>query len=179
MRFTESFNKKNAHISTLKDKCEVLEANKAVNRYLTFSQNIAKIAPQLKADVYCGHGVQVLSAIHELKANVGGQTICDVIETPNMVDRLRSPGWHPSVISMIDDSNEGFLRKTDRLLTVGWALGSELNKVNSSVEVLPNYRSYAEANESDYLRRLHGIPKTDKIILCISTLSEIFGDFFL
>lgn len=150
--------------------------NIAVNRYLTFAQFCEDIAPEIKADVYVGHGIHSLPAVDILARSVGGKKFSDVIEIPSFFDRIIVPNWHISNIVLLDNAFESYLRQFDGLLTVGWALKDEINHYGPPVTVLPNYRYAEELKPNNILREMCHIDEDQKIILSISTVTAGFED---
>jgi len=157
---------------------ESYRKNRIINTCLTFAQKTRDRAQDLEAEVYCGHGVQTLPAIHELKEVSGGKTVCDVIEIPEFSSRVSKFDWDSSVFKMIEYGLDNYLRKSDHLLTVSWELQSNLLRRHNSVNVLPNFRKHIPISPNNYLRQKHDIPNDAKIIVCISTLSPSFEKIF-
>ena len=148
--------------------------NPAINRYLRFARNCLDIADELKADVYCGHGVMPMPAIAALQEAVGGLSVCDAIEIPAFSKRAVTSTWHPTTLRMIDMAMESYLRYSDYIVTVGWALGSLLQPINPDVRVLPNYRYQEKVKPNTIFREKFGLSPDHKVILSISTIASGF-----
>lgn len=166
--------KQRKSIVSLKKTIEICSPNMPMNRFLSFARQCELNAEALKADVYCGHGVQTLPAIHILSQINGGISMCDVIEVPDFSKRAVKSSWQPTTLNTIDAASDGYLRQTSQLITVGWELRKLLLDKNKNIGVLPNYRNYSKPNQSNQLRQQFNISKNDKIVICISTIASSF-----
>lgn len=150
--------------------------NMPVNRYLRFARVALEHSSELVADCHICHGLEVTPAAAAVAREVGGRVVTDVIEIPSYFDRAVSSTWHTTNMQMLDMAFEGYARRCDGLLTVGWALKKEIESLSDNITVIPNYRYKEELTRSNVLRERCGLKGDDKLVLSISTLASGLGD---
>lgn len=145
--------------------------NQGVNNYLNFANYASQIADELASDAYMAHGVAALPAAKLLRDEKGGRLLFDCIEFPSFTKLAVPTRLLPSNTTMLDYATLGYLADCDRVLTVGWSLGREIEGHGPPVSVIPNYR-YAEPLESsDWLREQCGVGADDVLVLSLSTVA--------
>ncbi|MDA9224701.1 glycosyltransferase [Tateyamaria sp.] len=144
----------------------------ALYRFLKMADSCIARAPDLEADVYCGHGVQALPAAFALKRTTGGKACCDVIETPSFRERSLMPNWSPHIIDVVDAVSHGFLREADILTTVSWTLSREMTQINNNISTLPNYKYKDDIKATDRLRKDCGVKPNEQLVLVLSTVTS-------
>ena len=161
-------------IARLSETAKYFNQNAPVNRYLRFSLNCYERADELKADVYCAHGVQALPAADILRKTAGGKAFCDVIEIPTFKARAVKYNLHPTNLEFLENAFDGYLRGCDGMLTVGWALCEKLTDYGPKVTVIPNYRYKETHQPSQILRERCGLEEGDLLVLSMSTTATGF-----
>ncbi len=157
---------------SINDLRTTISSNAVITRYVDFARSVASHRKSLAADVYICHGVETLPAAGILKKEVGGASICDVIEYPTFTKRGIPDYWTNLDASFLDAAFEGYLRDCDRLLTIGPSLGNDLKKYNVPVTVIPNYRPSQDLKKTNKLREEFKFKDSDKVIVAISTLKS-------
>lgn len=140
--------------------------------YIPFAQNAELDAQDFAADVYVAHGVQAIPAADAMAIACGGRVICDCIEIPSFAHRALPTSWGKINTRFVDRTFEGYLRHCDRLITVGWELGKELEIYDRPVHVIPNYRYAEELQPSNRLRENCGIGPDTPLVLAISNITR-------
>lgn len=145
--------------------------NKPTNQVLRFARQAYESAADLEADVHVAHGVLALPAAEMLARTTGGRLVCDAIEIPAFAARRRT-AWHPTNVAFLDLAFESYLKRCDGILTVGWALKGELDRLGPPVHVIPNYRQAESLVPSPRLRDRCGLGTGDVLVLAISKITE-------
>jgi glycosyltransferase involved in cell wall biosynthesis len=145
--------------------------NLPVNRYLEFARAVYEAAERLRADVHVAHGVQALPAADIVARSVGGRVFCDAIEIPSFASRSIVT-WDAVNLAFLDLAFESYLRRCDGILTVGWALATELKRFGPPVHVIPNYRFAERLTPSNQLRERCGLGPGRQLVLAISTIAS-------
>lgn len=158
-------------VSGAKRRAGYYRENKPANQVLRFARQAYEAAPALAAEVHVAHGVLALPAAEMLARTSGGRLVCDAIEIPAFAARRRT-SWHPTNIAFLDLAFESYLRRCDAILTVGWALKGELDRLGPPVHVVPNYRAAGELVPSPRLRAWCGLAAGEVLVLAISKITE-------
>lgn len=146
--------------------------NMPVNRYLRFARVALEHSADLIADCHVCHGLEVTPAAAGVVRAVGGALVADVVEAPSYFDRVVSSTWHTTNIQLLDVAFEGYARRCDGLLTVGWALKKEIEPLSDAITVIPNYRYKEQLVRSNVLRERCGLKGGDKLLLSISAIAS-------
>lgn len=162
-------------INTLERDAAYFQESKPANWYLRFARQAHAAAGMLGADVHVAHGVQTLPAADMVaRATGSGRIFCDAIEIPSFAARITAIDeiWDPTTLAFLDTAFEGYLRRCDAILTIGWALKGEIDHLGPPVHVIPNYRHAEDLAASPQLRDWCGLAAGDELALAISLIYD-------
>lgn len=168
---TEGLRKRHDHFRQLAGE------SAALLRYRMFACEADALGDRLAADAYIAHGVSALPAADIVAHHHGGRVYCDAIEYPSFAKLAVPVSWHPVNVRLLDRAFDAYLAQCDGILTVGWALGKELEAYGPPVAVIPNYRyrdgleGQAAQAKPTRLRKMCDAAPDDILVVSVSTVA--------